>query len=257
MEKITSAANPAVKRLKALSDAKGRKEQGAFLVEGEVMVREALASGLNPLEALFEAETPLSGELAGHGALVRLCDRHILETVCDTRSPQGCCAAFTLPDGPAIPQNASRLLALDGVQDPGNLGTILRTADAAGFEGAYLSPLCADVYSPKVQRAAMGSGFRVPALRCLLEETLTRLKAEGWQIAVSALDGLNLYENEKALSGDKLILVIGNEARGVSPGVQKLSDIRIKIPMRGKAESLNAAVAAGILMYELTKNFPC
>ncbi len=90
MEKITSAANPAVKRLKALSDAKGRKEQGAFLVEGEVMVREALASGLNPLEALFEAETPLSGELAGHGALVRLCDRHILETVCDTRCPQGC-----------------------------------------------------------------------------------------------------------------------------------------------------------------------
>ena len=256
MDRITSAKNPLIRDMKALNQRKGRLEQGRFLVEGEVMIREALFSGLTPSEAMFEAETPLADELVKTGALVRLCDRHILETVCDTKTPQGCCAAFRLPEPKPFRENAARLLALDGVQDPGNLGTILRTADAAGFEGAFLSPQCADVYAPKVQRAAMGSGFRVPTLRCSLEETLKESRRKGFHIAVSALDGLPLYENEAALIGKKLILVIGNEAKGVSPGVQDIADIRLKIPMRGKAESLNAAVAAGILMYELTRNFP-
>ena len=252
METITASGNPVVKRMKALSDSKGRREQGAFLVEGEVMIGEALMSGLTPVEALSETETPLLSRLISAGADVRLCSRHILETVCDTKTPQGVCCSFRLPETGAIPEGAHLVLALDGVQDPGNMGTILRTADAAGWQGAYLSDRCADVYSPKVQRSAMGSGFRVGTVRTNLVRRLTELKKEGWKVIVSALDGAPLYENEEG--GEKLVLVIGNEARGVTPEVQALADIRVKIPMRGKAESLNAAVAAGILMYEFTKN---
>ena len=253
MDTITTTANPTVKRLKALSESRGRREQNAFLVEGGVMIREALASGLTPLTAISEEDSPLLGELARAGADVKLCARHVLENVCDTKTPQGICAAFTLPADTEMPPKARFLLALDGVQDPGNMGTILRTADAAGFEGAYLSPLCADVYSPKVQRSAMGSGFRVPTRRLPLPEKLASLQKEGWRVVVSALDGLPLYENESRAAGDRLILVIGNEAKGVTKEVQAMADIRLKIPMRGRAESLNAAVAAGILMYELTK----
>ena len=252
METITGTGNPLVKRLKALTDAKGRKQAGAFLVEGAVMINEALSSGLTPIEALSETENATVSALINAGALVRLCAKNVLESACDTKTPQGICASFRLPENNFIAPSARRLLALDGVQDPGNMGTILRTADAAGFEGAYLSGICADVFSPKVQRAAMGSGFRIPAPRVNLPETLARLKVKGFKIVVSALDGLPLYEND--VSGEeKLVLVIGNEAKGVSGEVQALADIKLKIPMRGRAESLNAAVAAGILMYEMTK----
>ncbi len=253
METISSTSNPLVKRLRQLAEAKGRREQNAFLVEGEVMIREALASGLSPLEALGEGESALLEVLVARGAEVRLCARRVLESVCDTKTPQGVCAVFRLPADCGLSRDARRLLALDGVQDPGNLGTILRTADAAGFEGALLSPVCADVYSPKVQRAAMGSGFRVPTSRVPLPEALRGFKAEGFELVVSALDGLPIYEQKGLAGKEKLILAVGNEARGGTPEVRKLADISVKLPMRGRAESLNAAVAAGILMYELTR----
>ena len=232
MERITSASNPVVKRLKALREAKARQESGLFLVEGEVMLREALACGLKPAEALAEEESALTDELARAGAVVRLAVRAAIEAACDTKTPQGVCASFTMPRRTSVPGGARRLVALDGVQDPGNLGTIWRTADAAGFDALLLGAGCADPWSPKVQRASMGSGFRV---------------------VVSALDGAPLYARTQPKSGEKLVLVIGNEARGVSPEVQRMADVKLKIPMRGEAESLNAAVAAGILMYELTK----
>jgi len=251
MDTITTTTNPTVKLLRALSESKGRREQGAFLVEGAVMIDEALSGGLTPLFALSEVETPLLDRLKKAGAEVKLCARHVLESACDTKTPQGICASFRLPAEVTMPKDAKYLLAIDGVQDPGNMGTILRTADAAGFQGAFLSGICADVYSPKVQRSAMGSGFRVPTLRTELPEKLAEMQKNGYKVVVSALDGLPLYENEKYAYGEKLILVIGNEAKGVTKQVQSMADIRLKIPMRGKAESLNAAVAAGILMYEL------
>ena len=252
MEKLTSVQNPMAKRLKSLNDSKARRRERACLVEGEVMIGEALSSGLKPLEALFEEETALCAQLLSRGAQVRLCARGVLESVCDTVSPQGCCASFSLAEEMPISPDARLLLALDGVQDPGNMGTILRTMDAAGFEGAYLSELCADVYSPKVQRSAMGSAFRVPTQRVNLPEKARALKAQGVRLVVSDLNGQNLYESRFS-PDDRLLLVIGNEARGVSEEMKILSDVRVKIPMRGRAESLNAAVAAGILMYELTR----
>ena len=253
MEKITSTQNPAIRRLKALKDAKERAQTGLFLVEGEVMIREALKCGLMPKEALFENESALIDELAKSGANVHLASRNALEAACDTKTPQGCVCAFTMPNKKTLPENAMKIVALDAVQDPGNVGTIWRTADAAGFDAVIFGEGCADAYSPKVQRAAMGSGFRVPAVHGKLTEMLPKYTLSGASLIVSALNGSDLYARAP-IPGDKpMILVIGNEAKGVSKEVQALSNVRLKIPMRGGAESLNAAVAAGILMYELTK----
>ena len=253
MEKITSASNPAVKRLRSLSEARSRRAENAFLVEGGVMINEALESGLKPLEALFEEEEALVSRLASLGASVRLCSRAVLEHVCDTVTPQGCCASFRLPENTAPDEDAARLIALDDVQDPGNVGTILRTADAAGYQGVLLGLKSADVFSPKVQRAAMGSGFRVHSVRTALMPALKAYQKKGYRIVSSALDGEDLYAFGGFGSGERFVLVIGNEAKGISGDIREMSDVRLKIPMRGRAESLNASVAAGILMYELTK----
>lgn len=252
MDKITSTANPVVKRLRSYKDAKARKETGLFLVEGEVMIREALKCGLRPCEALFESETPVAGALMQAGARVYQASRAAIESAADTKTPQGVCASFEIPGNRSLHEGARYIVALDGVQDPGNVGTIWRTADAAGFDGILFGKGCADPYSPKVQRAAMGSGFRVPIQECELTEELTAYKNRGYSVVTSALDGSSLYERAP-ISPKGFILIIGNEARGVSQSVQSISTMRLKIPMRGGAESLNAAVAAGILMYELTR----
>ena len=253
MDKITSTSNPVVKRLRALKDAKARKETGLFLIEGEVMIREALKCGLMPTEALSETESALTNELQKAGARVFLAARSAIESAADTKTPQGVCASFRMPENNALPENAKYIIALDGVQDPGNVGTIWRTADAAGFNGILFGKGCADPYSPKVQRAAMGSGFRVAIEECVLTDALSQYKKQGYSIITSALDGSPLYERPE-VSEKGFILIIGNEAKGVSEPVQAMSTMRLKIPMRGGAESLNAAIAAGILMYELTRS---
>ena len=246
VETITSVKNPLVASLRALKTAKARRETGSFLVEGETMLNEALSSGLVPRALLTEAETPLAARFPE----ARLVTRGVLEAVCDTKTPQGMCAAFELPPPRALSDAPRTLVALDGVQDPGNVGTIWRTADAAGFGGLLLGANCADPYSPKVQRAAMGSGFRVPfAHAAPLAGALEALRAEGYTVIASDLHGSDFYARPK-LEG-KIVLVIGNEARGISDAVRAAADLRLKLPMRGGAESLNAAVAAAILMYDL------
>ena len=253
MDRIQSAANPLIKRLRSLREAKARAATGEFLVEGEVMIREALSCGLIPTDALAEAESALTQALSRAGARVRLADRRAIEAACDTQTPQGVCAAFGMPANTRVPEDARLVVALDGVQDPGNVGTILRTADAAGFDAILLTGECADPYSPKVQRASMGSGFRVPMAAAAFPEALCEFQKKGFRVIVSSLDGDPLYSRAPSREDDRLILVVGNEARGVSRPVQAIADERVKIPMRGRAESLNAAVAAGILMYELTR----
>ena len=144
------------------------------------------------------------------------------------------------------------MVALDGLQDPGNLGTIWRTADAAGFGGLLLGPGCADPLSPKVQRSAMGSGFRLPFMISEdLPRALEAMKAAGWTVIAADLHGMSFYSRPDP--GKRFVLVIGNEARGISDATRLAADMLLKLPMRGGAESLNAAVATGIMMYELTK----
>ena len=248
VETITSVKNPLVASLRALKTAKARRETGLFLVEGETMLNEALSSGLVPRALLAEAETPLAARFPE----ARLVTRGVLEAVCDTKTPQGMCAAFELPPPRALSDAPQTLVALDGVQDPGNVGTIWRTADAAGFGGLLLGANCADPYSPKVQRAAMGSGFRLPAIPAEpLCEALAALRGRGWTVVASALDGADFYQRPEV--GERFVLVIGSEAHGISDAVRAQADALVKLPMRGRAESLNAAVAAGIMMYEMMR----
>ena len=253
MERITSARNPVVKGLRALRERKGREASGRFLVEGEVMLREALKCGLTVREALAEEEhAALAEALEAEGARAYLAPRSLLEAVCDTRTPQGICASFDLPAPLPLEGAPARIVALDGVQDPGNVGTIWRTADAAGFGGVLFGAGCADPLSPKVQRSAMGSGFRVPFMACDdLPDALAGLRAGGWTVLASDLRGDDFYARPDP--GERFVLVIGSEAHGISAATRAAADLLVKLPMRGGAESLNAAVAAGIMMYELAR----
>ena len=250
MDEITSAKNPLVKLLKSLSGRAARAEAGLILVEGEVMVREALACGLVPREALGLREEGVFLEALPCRAHV--VPEEILRAVTDTKTPQGVCAAFEAPS-PAPPGELSgRVVALDGVQDPGNVGTIWRTADAAGFQGILFGEGCADALSPKVLRAAMGSGFRLPyAQTDDLPGMLLAMRDKGYSIFCSALDGTDFYARGE--TGERFVLVIGSEARGISDAARQAATHLVRLPMRGGAESLNAAVAAGIMMYELMR----
>ncbi|WP_102411741.1 TrmH family RNA methyltransferase [Beduinella massiliensis] len=255
MQEITSTQNEKIRALKALSQKKGREEAGCFLVESVKMVREA-ADSMQVLTVLVDAShvdalMPLLDKLEGMGTQVLRAPEHVLKSVSDAKTPQGILASVRMPKAPQR-LAGTRLVALDGVQDPGNVGTILRTADAAGFDGALLGDGCADVFGPKALRATMGSIFRVPVLRVPeLPASLTAYREAGYSVVTSELDGSPFYQRKDV--GERFVLVIGSEARGVSDAVSRVATHRLKLPMRGGAESLNAAVAAGIMLYELTR----
>ena len=247
-EHITSLKNPKVTTWKSLKDRKGRKETGCFLVEGRKMVEEAAASDF-PLTAVLMAEGFTPDFALPENVPCYVMPEHVFAAVCDTKTPQGIAAVLRMRANPAVGQ---RLVALDGVQDPGNVGTILRTADAAGFDGVLLSEQCADVFSPKVLRATMGSIFRM-SIRVTddLAGELARMAENGASVLSSQLDGTPFYQRPPV--SDRFVLVIGSEGNGVTDEVKAVATHRVKLPMRGGAESLNAAVAAGIMMYELTR----
>ncbi len=246
MEHITSLKNPKVTAWKALKDRKGRRESGCFLVEGRKMVEEALASAFDVETVLVQEGMELPDGLT---MPVYELPAHVLAAVCDTKTPQGIAAVVRMKEQSAL---GKHIVVLDGVQDPGNVGTIIRTADAAGLDGVLLSTQCADVFSPKVLRATMGSIFRMN-LRTTddLPGELTKLREKGYSILSSQLDGTPFYEREKV--AERFALIIGNEGNGVSEQVQQTATHQVRLPMRGGAESLNAAIAAAIMMYELMR----
>ena len=255
-ERISSAQNPFVQGLKRLNDKKHRDAEGLLLAEGPKLVDEALREGLAPARALVDemradALSETIARLEGGGCAVRLGPASLLRAVSETRAPQGVCASFSLPRPLADPAEVRRLAALDGVQDPGNAGGIWRTADAAGFDAMLMSADCADPFSPKVVRSAMGSAFRVPLRReGDLPGALLRLRREGFRVIVTALDGEDFFA---AMPGpdEKVVLVIGSEGHGVRPETRAAATDVLRLPMRGGAESLNANVAAGIMLYSL------
>lgn len=253
---LTGVSNPTVKKLRALKDAKGRAETGWMLIEGKKLIAEALACGLAPRVMLCPPGLrggALAVRFEGAGGAVYAATENVISAVCDTKTPQGLCAAFDAPALLPLRALPSRVVALDGVQDPGNVGTIWRTADAAGFEALLLGRGCADPLSPKVQRASMGSGLRLPCATCDdLAAALADLRSRGYAVIVSHLRGNPFYEHLPL--PEKYALVVGSEARGVSAEVEKTATMRLKLPMRGGAESLNAAIAAGVMMYELTRD---
>ena len=248
METLTSLKNPKVLSWRSLKDKKGREEQQSFLVEGVRMVREALASSF-PVRAVLLREDFIPEEPLPAGTPVYSLPEHVFQAVCDTKTPQGIAAVLALQ---AREASGPRLLALDGVQDPGNVGTIIRTADAAGFDGVLFSPDCADLFSPKVLRSTMGSIFRLGfSFPASLPDSLDKMKKNGYSVLSSQLDGNPFYDRKNVSAS--FVLIIGNEGNGVSDAVKSVATHRLCLPMRGGAESLNAAVAAGIMMYDLTR----
>jgi len=272
-EPIRSVNNPRVKAWAALQQKKGRDETGLFLVEGAHLAAEALRSGFEVTEVLYvpgasAAEVVRSAAArAGRGGVPWIAvSEAVMQKIADTRTPQGVAAVvrkrepdldellaaagerFRTPNGLAEPWGGP-WVALDAVQDPGNLGTILRSADAAGAAGVLVGHGSADLYNPKTIRACMGSLFRVPAVYCDLREALPRLKAAGVKVFAALLSPSARSCYEADLAGP-VCFVLGNEGAGVSPDAAALADEAVVIPMRGGAESLNVAMAATVLLFE-------
>lgn len=245
---ITSSQNAFVKSAKSLATKKGRAQSGLFLVEGEKCVGELLAFRPDILQSLIVTDglfQETAERAAGMGRRVRRVLPHVMSAICDCETPQGVAAIASVPQGGRIA--GGFVVALDDVQDPSNVGAIIRTADAGGCAGVVLSAGCADAYAPKAVRASMGSLFHLPVLRAELPVFAASLLSRGYSVACADLSG----DEEFALDAKKTCLVIGNESRGVSAQLLALATDRIRIPMSGRAESLNAAVAAGILIYKI------
>ena len=237
-----------LKKLRKLTQKKYREESRLFVVEGTRAVLDALES-----KALCEVLVT-SEYLRQHGPLqtdasVFEVDEKLLCELCDTRTPQGIAGIATFVHADELPEKRGFYLFLDGLSDPGNLGTILRTADAVACDGVILTRDTVELYNAKTVRATMGSLFHLPIYRVAdKEEALKALKTLGCPVIVSALDGALDFKD--AGLKEPCVVVVGNEAHGVSESVMALADRKVKIPMPGRAESLNAGVAAAILLYE-------
>lgn len=257
MKEITSVHNATAQLLRELQKPRARRENGLFVCESAKMVGEAMT--LNLARALFvetgrEAEyAPMMARAESAGCEVYVVSRAVMQAVSTAKTPQGVVCTARIPEPPKA-LSGKRIVALDGVQDPGNVGTILRTADAAGFDGAIFGPGCADLYGAKTLRATMGSVFRVPVMTTEnLPETLEGMKREGYAVAATELGGADFYAH---CPRGKAILVIGSEGQGISKPVRDAATHHLALPMRGGAESLNAAVAAGIMIYEMAREYP-
>lgn len=247
---ITSVKNESIKQMRSLLTKKGRRETGLHLIEGERLVFDAALSGAEIVSALVsEGHEDIEKRLSDAGITYLLATEEVLASVCDTDSPQGVCAAVRTPAlTPPAAYPEGLIVCLDRIQDPGNLGTVLRTADAFGAKALLLSEGCVDPYSPKAVRAAMGSTYHIPVYQGDIVKELTRLGDEGFFLVCGHLKG------KEALPGlpEKRVLIIGNEANGVSDEAAALAYL-YRLPMKGRAESLNAAVAAAILIYKLSE----
>lgn len=255
MRSVTSIKNPVIQEARSLQSARGRKDAGAFLLDGEHMVSEALKVCPGRVRRLFVDEACLEQyacwlELAPADADVVTVPAHVLEAVSQVKTPQGILAVCAFPGADAQRMPGSRLILLENVQDPGNVGTVLRTVDAAGFDGCIMTAGCADPYGPKTIRASMGSLFRVPIIMAeSAADTGRELASRGYAVIGAELHGSPFYEREPL--PEKVCVMIGNEGQGLTPEALEACTHRFKLPMRGGAESLNAAVAAAIFMYDI------
>lgn len=244
---ITSRQNETVKRLRSLADKKGRRLCGSYLAEGKKLTREALELGL-PVRCVCAAEDADFPELPPECAAERvIVSRSVYESISCARSPEGIAAEIALPSYGVRPPEGDSLF-LDGVSDPGNLGTLLRTAAAAGYRDVYLAD-CADAYAPKAVRAAMGGLFRTRPMAGSREEILAALA--GTEIVAADMRGEDAFGFRPR---GKICLAVGNEANGLSQKTRSAAGAFVRIPMEGETESLNAAVSGSILMYLLKNN---
>jgi TrmH family RNA methyltransferase len=253
---IESKQNARFKAWKKLLTKKGRKEQGTFLIEGEHLVEEALSSGWPIVDVILSEEFQLPQSwIEEYPVLTKeknVLSSSLFEELSETMAPQGIAMVLKKKQRDQIKgllKEGQTLVLIDQVQDPGNLGTIIRTADAAGIDGIILGKGTVDPFSGKVLRSTQGSIFHLPIYEEELEHTISQLQEEGWKVFGTSLQGAQDYRAVTLQKDQKTALLLGNEGEGVSKNLLAQVDQKIKIPIWGNAESLNVAIAAGILLY--------
>jgi RNA methyltransferase, TrmH family len=251
---ITSADNQAVRLVRGLHRRKGRETTGLFLAEGERVVADAIEAGYQPnLVLVREGFTPgvpgIDALLEDRDVDTRVVAAPIFDTLADTVHPQGVLAAFPVPDAPAIPDGATLIVLLDGIRDPGNMGTLVRSAAGAGADALVIGAGSVDPWSPKVVRAAMGALLRLPIVP--LDEAVTGrllglpLRAVADSVADEGYDAVDW--------SSPAVLVVGSEATGPSETGRAIGERPVRIPMAAGVESLNAGVAGSIILFEIAR----
>lgn len=258
MHVISSKDNEIIKSIKKLKDKKYRDIENSYIIEGIKLLKEAIEEKAEIKQIIIcddcEKTEMISKELMYEIAKYN-CNyvtSKVFKYLTEVQTPQGILAVIgKTPKDQEIDYTQDIIVVLDGIQDPGNLGTILRTVDSIGLTQILVSKETADSFNPKVVRSTMGAIFRVKVIECEnLQEKLKEIKKHKYKIVVSSLQTENsLYD----IKLNKKVIVVGNEANGVSAEIQEMADEKIKIPMLGKTESLNASVATGVMLYEYVR----
>lgn len=259
MEIIRSKDNSKIKYVRSLSSKKGRDEENAFIVEGIKFVNEAIKENAHIMYLIFNEGALDKTEIKElyylskeSGAESIICDDNVFNSAADTINSQGVLAVIKKKKNTEAVEDFNFAILCDRIQDPGNLGTIIRTADAFGPAVVILNKGCVDVYNSKVVRASAGAIFRVPFIYGDSdEEIINSLKKSGYKIISTVV--YSEYSFEDIEQSEKICVVIGNEGQGISQEIVNNSHMSITIKMSGRSESLNASIAAGISIYEIRK----
>ncbi len=252
---ITSNHNPKIKLVRALlSRARDRREAGAFVVEGVRLVEEAVNSNWPMRFVLFDESLSERGmskveSLMSLGVDVEEVSTSVMKAMSETENPQGILAVlneFQLP----IPASPNFILIPDQIRDPGNLGTLLRSAAATGVQAVLVPPETTDAFAPKVLRSGMGAHFKLPIHSMSWDEINEVIKSAGLQVLIADMDGQSCWDIDLT---KPVALVVGNEAEGASESARGFASGKISIPMSGMMESLNAGVAGSVLMFEVVR----
>ncbi len=258
---IESTHNQHVKRLRALASRKGRRTHRQFLVEGVRALEEAVEGRLRlntvalcPDLLSGERADQLAAELAATGAQVLQIAEEPFRSLSQVQSPEGVAAAVEIPDTSLedLPADADLIVAAVDLRDPGNMGSLLRAADAAGAQGMVAAGSCVDLYDPKVVRATAGSIFHLPVVTGVSPNAVEEW-ARRSEIATVAACLENAKPHSRIRYPLRTVVMVGNEANGLREDVARKADLRAYIPMPGRAESLNVTVAAGILIWEILR----
>ncbi len=246
---ISSLQNPRVRQaLNLQKNARARRSERRIVLEGVRLIGDALERGNTPEFVLYDLQTAdydLVAKLQETPSLLLPSSAEVIKHVSETQQPQGMVAVFPLPV-PPVPKYPERVLILDAIREPGNMGTILRTAAASGVQMVLLASDCVDPYNPKVLRSGMGAHFRLPVIEATWSEITSFCEGVAFYIADSTGD-VN-YTSVDWRS--RWALIIGNEARGIGERAKQLQTQRVAIPMAADTESLNAAVASAVILFE-------
>lgn len=250
MLEIESKNNNLFKEIKKLKEKKHRIKSNKYLIEGLRFVEEAIKSKVSIDSIIFtesfkEKNPDLFLKINDNIKLIQM-NEALLKQLCSTENPQGIVGVINMQNKEL--KSGELVVLVDKVQDPGNMGTIIRTAHAAGVAGIVMTKGTVDIYNDKTLRSTMGSIFYIPIVEDDSLDFVKSLKKEGYKLVVSSLQGKNNFFEEN-LQG-KVMIAVGNEGNGVSDEVYDIADIKVKIPMPGEAESLNVAVATSIMIYE-------